>query len=764
MNPLRTIQKTWTSFAWWAKCAILGFAIPIFGVVALDFNLFNLFGPVPSYKSLALTQPEQASFIYAKGGEVLGKYFDENRSSIPFSKMSPNLMKALVATEDVRFYKHNGIDFSSFPGLALDAMKGRSRGGSTITQQLAKNLFKTRRLDKAGLVGRVPVLRTLVAKGKEWILAVKLERTFTKREILAMYLNTVDFGGNTFGINTAAHNFFGVDPSQLDYAQAATLIGMLKAPTYYSPTKYPERSKIRRNVVLSNLRDAGVFTLSQYKSLKNEELALVRREPSKTNEDDLKSYFRQAVEEHLQPWCDSTGYDLYRDGLKIITTLDYRIQSHAEEALLERMKSLQATFNNHWRGQNPWVDDKDKEIPFFIESEAKKTTTYALLSKKYKGDSTQIWSQLNAPHKMKVFSWKGENDTTLSVMDSLRHMKRLLNAGFVAIDPYVGEVRAWVGGINHQFFQYDHVSQAKRQPGSTFKTFAYTAAIAEGYSPCYTFVDKPVTINYVENGEAKSWSPHNADRSFSGGNTTLRRGIGRSINTITAQLTAQVGWDTVAYWAKRLGINSKLAKVPSICLGSSEVNLLELTGAYCTFPNKGIRVSPILVTQIYDRDGRKIATFDAKPTPVMTDEDAFLMMHMLKGTMEEPGGTSQNLWSFDIFRGNEVAGKTGTTSNHADGWYIGITKDLVCGAWVGGDNRSIHFRTSSLGEGSKTALPIYGRFLEKVYQDPLSGITMGYFPKPDFKVKRPYRCASSFIPKKDSTLASPSDSTAQIGT
>ncbi len=735
-------SSLWSAFGF----GLIGFMVYIFLV---DTNFLFLFGASPSLDKLENPRSDQASELYTADGQLIGKYFRENRSPVKYEKISPMLIKALIATEDVRFYDHSGIDPEATLAIFAALAKGENRGGSTITQQLAKNLYKIRTEGSKGVLGYIPGISTLINKTKEWITAIKLEENYTKQEILTMYLNTVDFGSNSFGIKVAAKTFFGTSPDSLKTEEAAVLVGLLKAPTTYSPRFNPENSLRRRNTVIGQMAKYRVIPQRMADSLSALPIALHYK--VENHYDGPATYFRGAVSEHVKKWCAENGYDLYRDGLKIYTTIDSRLQKLAEQAVEKRMRDLQKKFKRHWGDKNPWVDDKDKEIPGFLEASMRRTEYYKKLQKKFNNDQAAIEAEIRRPREMNVFTWDTptmEKTVTMSPLDSLAYYKKILRAGMVTMDPHSGQVKAWVGGINFKYFKYDHVKQAKRQPGSTFKPFVYVTAIDKGYSPCDRLRDSRVTINYIEKGEAKSWSPHNADYHFSGANITLRHAMGKSINSVTAQLTEKVGWETVAEYAKKLGIKSPLQAFPSIGLGSSDVSLFELVGAYGTFMNNGFRTEPMFVTHIEDRNGNVIHTFMPKQKKVISSETAWLMTHMLKGGMEEQGGTSQALWEYDLGwrKGNEVGGKTGTTSNHSDGWYVGVTKDLITGVWVGGDDRSIHFRTSSMGEGSKTALPVYGIFMENVYKNPDLGYTFGRFPKPTVKIRKKYIC-QSFIPK-----------------
>jgi len=704
----------------------------------LRLNITFLFGGFPDYENLDNPTSDQASEIYSSDGVLLGKYYRENRSPVPYEEISPNVVKALIATEDTRFYTHSGIDLKGFFAIFYYSLKGAKRGSSTITQQLAKNIFKTR-VDK-GLFGYIPVVNVLLAKAKEWMLAVELERRYTKTEILTLYLNTVDYGSNSFGIKTAARTFFDTSPDSLTIPQSAVLVGLLKAPTLYSPRSNPENCLNRRNTVFELMVDADALSKEEAENFKKTPLKITYTKED--HNDGYATYFRGELSKFLQKWCESNNKNLYADGLKIYTTIDSRMQKYAEEAVEKHLSKLQKTFFEHWKGKNPWRYENKQEIPGFLESAIKKTDTYTWLVQKYgKGhDSIQIY--LKTPRRMKVFTWEGEKDTTFSSIDSLRYYKHFLHTGFMSMDPFSGEIKAWVGGVNYKYFKYDHVKQGKRQPGSAFKPFVYTAAIANGYSPCHLLPDVPITFRYKEKDKEIVWSPKNADWVFTGDSLTLRRAMGRSINSITAHLMKLVGPEEVIKYARRLGISSYLKPVPSLALGASDVSVHEMTGAYAAFVNSGVWIEPYFVARIEDRNGNILQEFVPKTKDALSEELAYVMVHMLKGGTEERGGTSQALFQYDIFRGNEVGGKTGTTSNHSDGWFMGITKSHVAGMWVGAEDRSIHFRTSQLGEGARVALPIFGLYMEKVYADTSLGIRKGYFKRPkklSININCPYR-------------------------
>lgn len=709
-------------------------------LLSVNFNLFGLFGPSPKLNDLKDPEISIASELFASDSTRIGRYYLENRSPVEFSDLSPTLINTLLATEDIRFYKHNGIDIKATAAAIWSTARGDKRGGSTITQQLIKNLYKTRHKNQKGWLGYIPGVNILVDKLKEWINALKLEFYYSKDEILTMYLNTVDFGSHAFGIKAASKTFFDKSPSDLNPAEAAVLIGLLKAPSYYSPVQNPGNALRRRNSILMQMQRYGFLSDAEADSLVKSKLALHFRQ---NHDDDDASYFKDAVARSLQDWSKESGYNIYTDGLKIYTTLDPKLQEYAEQAVNQHMKKLQQRFYEHWQGQNPWVNSKGKEIEGFIEDLAKQTPQYERLAKRFSKHPDSVNYFLNQPHKMSVFSWQGSTDTIMSIMDSIRYYRHLLNTGFVSMDPATGFVKAWVGGINFRFFKFDHVNQARRQPGSVFKAFVYTAAFEHGLGPCDTRIDQPVRVRYSEKGETKTWSPHNADWNFTWDNVTLKNAFARSINSIAVQLTNEMGWDKVVECAQRLGVSSPLRNVPSICLGSSDVTLLEIVNAYCVLVNNGLLNEPVLVTRIVNRDGKEIYRYSPETKQVVDAETAFLMSIMLRSGLTEAGGTTQGLWEYDLFRyDTEFGGKTGTSSNFSDGWFMGVTPKLVSGVWVGGEHRNVRFRTSALGEGLKTALPVYGLFMEKVLRDPDLKRYRGKFAKPSIKIRKPYNCAS----------------------
>ena len=731
-------------------------------VFMLNYNVLYLTGQMPSVEELKNPKLNQSSEIYSQDGVMIGKFYAENRTPIKYENIPKSLINALVATEDARFYEHGGVDPRAI-GRALISF-GKDGGGSTITQQLAKNLFKTRRKNSSGLLNKLPFVRKIIYKSKEWLMALKLERNFTKDEIITYYFNTVDFGSNAFGLKTAARTFFNKLPDSLNVQEGAVLVGLQKATTNYNPLKNPKRSKERRDVVLGQMAKYKFLTKSQADSISA--LPLVTDFTPENPYSGPASYLKNVVQDYVKKWGEENGYDLYTSGLKIYTTIDSRMQKYAEDATSQKMKQLQHTFDNHWRGRNPWIDEDGNELPGFIDSVARRTERYKSLSKRFMPlypDSIMYYMK-NVKYKMRVFSWdneRGYDSTRMTPYDSIAYYKHFLQSGMVAMDPHTGYIRAWVGGLDYDYFKYDHVKQGKRQPGSTFKPFVYTTAIDDtliNLSPCDRIQDRPFRKEYRENGEDKVWEPRNSTGYYTYSHMTLRRAMARSVNSITAQLTDDVGPERVAQYAHRMGIKSKLEAVPSIGLGSSDVSLYELVGAYCTFANDGEAIDPMIVQRIEDRDGNVIETFSSKARRAISSETAFLMRYMLQGGLQESGGTSQSLWSYNLFKNhNEIGAKTGTTSNNSDGWFVALSDKLVVGAWVGGDDRSIHFRSTDLGEGAKTALPLVGQFLEKLYADPKFKNLQGPFPKATVPIVKEYQnCGYS----GDDEPAAESDSTA----
>jgi penicillin-binding protein 1A len=482
----------------------------------------------------------------------------------------------------------------------------------------------------------------------------------------------------------------------------------------------------------------NIISEAQYDSLCKQPLGLNYNNGS---DDDDAGYFSNSVARFLRTWLKENGYDLYRDGLKIYTTLNSRLQGYAEAATIDQMKVLQRNFDTYIGKNDPWQDEHGKPIPGFIDEIMKQEKVYKKLHKHFNGNSDSINFYLNQKHRTKVFTWKGEKDTTFSYFDSIRYFNRFLHGSLISMNPENGHVLTWVGDINYNYFKFDHVKQSRRQPGSTFKTFIYTAAIDNGYAPCDEITDSPVSINYTENGIEKTWAPQNVTCKFTGDTVTLKHAFARSINSIAVKLTKELGWQKVMDYASKMGITTKLNNVPSVAIGSSDISLYELVNAYCPIINGGYRVEPMLVTQIIDKNGKVIKEFEPEKTRVISEETAFLMVQMLRGGLSEPHATTQALFAYDLFKSKiEFGGKTGTSQNYSDGWFVGVTPKIIGGAWVGGEYRSIHFRSNTQGEGCHTALPIFGRFMEKVLHDQKYNYLKVGFPKPKEKIKKYYSC------------------------
>lgn len=709
-------------------------------LLAVNMNLFWLFGKMPSVEDLDNPKSEIASEIISSDGKVLGKYFYENRSPATFDEISPNVINALIATEDVRFTKHSGID----PRSMVRVLKGvltfnRQGGGSTITQQLAKNLFKLRNDDSfEGILYNVPLVKTLIIKSKEWITAVKLERRYTKKEIMKMYLDTIEFSSGAHGIKSAAKTYFQKDPSKLTMEEAALLVGMIQNPSRFNPKFHPEAAKTRRNTVLSQMKKYEKITPEEFEKFSAKPIVLNYSPDSHNN--GPAPYFRDYLKSWAKNELKKMGYDpndLYTKGFKIYTTIDSRMQQYAEEAMEEHMREQQKNFYAHWGNKNPWVQRKNanssasyEEIPGFIENVAKRTQRYRALSRKFDGDEKQILAEMDKKVDMTIFSWKGQIDTLMSPMDSIRYYKKILNMGMLAMDPRNGHIKAWVGGINFKYFKYDHVEQAKRQPGSTFKPFVYATAIDNGFSTCDPVTDEPVTFGVADGLSGGSYTPKNADGKYSYQTMTLRRALAKSINSISARLVKQFKPEAVIRMAHQLGIKSELPNSPSISLGVGDVSLYELLSGYAVFANGGKYTEPLFVTRIEDKHGELIREYLPDQKEVLSAETAYKMVHMLRGGVQA-GGTSAGLARYGIVDGNEIGGKTGTTSNYSDGWYVGVTQNLIAGVWSGADDRAIHFRTLAYGQGGRMAMPAFGIFMKKVYADKKIGLEKTKFEIPD---------------------------------
>ncbi len=713
-------------------------------LLAVDNNLFGLFGQSPGFSDIKNPETSEASEIYSADSVMLGRYFSENRSPVKYEDISPILIRTLVDTEDERFYKHRGIDYAGLFAAVKDMAGGHARGASTITQQLAKNLFRVRTQYSTGRLGQIKGLGILVMKAKEWIVASKLEMTFTKEDILTMYLNTVDFGCNSYGIKTACRTYFGTTPDHISYEQAAVLVGLLKATSTYNPRLHPDACLERRNLVLSQvykqghiLVDGTPATQAQFDSI----CAIpVRLTESRTESsyDGEAPYFRQELSEYIsdlyrqgkiQGYDEENKLDLYADGLKIYTTLDTRMQQYAEEAVRKHMSTLQQRFREHWSGRNPWVDEHGREIPGFIEKIAQKSGYYKILEKKYPDAPDSVRYYMNKPHKVKLFTYNGPMEQEMSTMDSIRYMVAFLHTGFVAIEPDTRHVKAWVGDIDYDSWQYDKVTSL-RQPGSTFKLFVYTEAMNQGMAPNTRRPDQYKVYADTVDGYITRWAPRNSSGYFSGANLTLKNAFAMSVNSVAATLGYECGIHNIASTAHAMGITNDLVETPSMVLGSSDVRLFDMVNSYCTVANDGKYRKPVMVTKIIDRNGNVI--YDAtqeEEVQAIPYRSAYLMQQLLQGGMS---GTSSSLRSYvnEVYKEADWGGKTGTSNNQSDAWFMGVTPKLVGGAWVGGEYRSIHFRTAALGQGSRMALPIFGYFMNAVMKDDRFTKYHAHFPEP----------------------------------
>ncbi|MBQ9652578.1 MAG: penicillin-binding protein [Prevotella sp.] len=754
---------------WYTKactifCSLIVLFIIYLGMV--DMNFLWLFGKSPGYFSgINKPQTSTASEIYSADGVLIGKFFNENRTPVKYEDVNPVFWKVLIDTEDERFYSHWGIDPIGVFAAAKDALLHHdARGASTITQQLAKNMFRVRTQYSTGLLGNIPGLKMLIVKTKEWIIATKLETKFSKEEILTMYANTVDFGSNAYGIKTACKTYFDTTPKDLTIEQAAVLVGMLKATTTYNPISHPDNSIKRRNVVLANMIEKGDITKAQYDSLSRIPITLDFSVES--NYDGQAQYFREAVADHLSEWCKENGYDLYNSGLKIYTTIDTRMQKYAEEAAIKQMKQVQRNFDSHWAHMEPWQDENHQPIRGFIEGIAKRLPVYKYLTRKFPNQPDSVDAYLNKPHTVKLFDYEqGIIEKEMSTLDSIRYMVSFMHCGFVAMEPHTGYVKAWVGDVDFNSWKYDKVT-AQRQPGSTFKLFVYTEAMNQGLTPVDKRRDEYIRMEVYDpkKQETTVWAPTNANGYFTGDSMPLKSAFAQSINSVAVRLGQEMGIRNIAATAHDMGIESPLDETPSLALGSSDVNLLELTDAYCCVADNGRHIEPVLVTRIVDQDGNEVYTAPTESKQVIPQKSAFYMQQMMMGGLREPGATSMSL---NHWVGNkkaldtEFGGKTGTSNNHSDAWFMCISPNLVCGAWVGGEYRCIHFRTGALGQGSKTALPICGYFLESVMNDPVFTKYHGKFTPPAEEIPRNTYIGESYYLHRPDTAEI--DSTAVSG-
>jgi penicillin-binding protein 1A len=706
------------------------FWVAYFSLVAFIFILFIFislggFGFMPSLEELENPKSNLASEIFSADQKVIGKYYIENRSNVHYDELSPNLVNALIATEDVRFERHSGIDFKAMIRVFSGIFTGGKGGGSTITQQLAKNLFPRGENQN--------FFTTVITKLKEWVMAIKLERNYSKQEIIALYFNTVPFGSQAFGVKSAAKIFFNKDPKDLKIEEAAVLVGMLKAPSWYNPVRNPERALKRREVVLHQMEKYDYITSEAYDSIRILPLDMSQYIPQDQNSG-RATYLREHLRGYLVKWCeehkkpDGESYNLYKDGLKIYTTINSKMQQYAEEAVKEYLgKELQPMFFKHWKGVKNAPFDRNMtqgDIDKIMRQAMERSDRYIHL-KKNNIDEQEILKIFRTPVDMTVFSWKGDLDTTMTPLDSIKYYKFFLRTGMMSVEPQTGYVRAYVGGIDYKYFKYDHVKVGKRQVGSTFKPFLYTLAMQEGeFSPCSKVPNIPVSFDL---GDGTQWVPSNSDEDDNGKMVTLKYALANSINYVSAYLMKRSSPMAVINLVRKMGVTSKIDAVPSICLGTPDISVYEMTGAMATYANKGIYIEPIFITRIEDKYGNLLASFIPKQQEAMNEETAFLMTNLMKGVVE--GGTGSRLrYKFGLTA--PIAGKTGTTQNNSDGWFIGLTPQLVSGVWVGAEDRSVHFRNITMGQGAAMALPIWAIYMKKIYADKTLKLSTSDFEYP----------------------------------
>lgn len=712
------IKKLWIAYGCLVAVVILFFA----------FISFGWLGFMPSFEELENPKTNLATEIISEDGYVLGKYYIENRSNVPYSQLPKTLVDALISTEDARFYKHAGIDLKALFRAASGVVFGGSQGGgSTITQQLAKNLFP-RESDRN-------LLEISFAKFKEWVVAVKLERSYSKEEIIAMYFNTVDFGNLSHGIKSAAKTYFDKEPIDLSIDEGAILVGMLKAPTKYNPRRNPDNAFNRRNTVLSQMVKYDYLSKEDYEKVKTLPIDMSRFKVQ-DHKVGTATYFREYLRLEIDKWAkenpkpDGTTWNIYKDGLKIYTTINYKMQQYAEEAVQEWIcQELQPKFFKELKNNKnaPFVRLSEEQTQRIMKQAMKNTDRYRTLKKEGFSEA-DINKNFSTPVKMWVRSrdGKGEIDTTMSPMDSIRYMKSFLNCGFMVMDPHTGQVKAYVGGIDYQNFQYDHVTKAQRQVGSTFKPFVYTIAMQEGeYYPCSLVPNLPVTI---ETPGSEPWTPHNSSKYKVGQMITLSEALAQSLNNVSAYLMKRYGPSAVVHMVRKMGMTSDIPEVPAICLGACELTLYEMVGAINTFNNKGVYVKPIFVTKICNSKGNVLATFNTTQNEVMDEFSAYKTVRLMQGVVNS--GTAIRL-NYRYQLNMPMAGKTGTTDNNSDGWFMGYTPLLTAGVWVGCEDRSAHFRSTAEGQGANAALPVWALFMKKCYSDPSLKLEKIDFEKPE---------------------------------
>lgn len=675
-------------------------------IAVLFLILFTVWIETPWNSELRRIRNQVASEVYSADSVMLGRFYLQDRTEVEYNDIAPAVIDALVATEDARFYQHGGVDYRSLGRVIVKSIIQQDEsagGGSTLTQQLSKNLYPRK---------RYWLFSMLINKMREVRTAVKLENIYSKEELITLYLNTVPFADNVFGIEAAAERFYSIDAKELSIDQAAVLVGMLKATYSYNPRLFPDRALKRRNIVLRQMVKYNYLTKTKADSLVRLPIELEYTKIS--HHQGLAPYFREYLKSELLNWCKThenehgDNYNLYTDGLKIYTTIDSKLQAYAEKAVTQQMTEIQKTFFNHWGREKPW---KGKEI--VLEQAIQRSSRYMKLKEQGLPEE-EIMKELQKPIPMTLFNWQGVQEAVISPVDSIIHHLQFLNAGFLAMDPTNGQIKAWVGGIDHDFYQYDHVNvNTKRQVGSIFKPIVFATALEKGVEPCHfisasrpTYIDK----------EGKEWTPRNTQNDYEV-EYTMRGALAYSVNTVSAKLIQEAGVENTIALARAMGITSDIPDVPSIALGASSVSLMEMTTVFSCFANKGIPVSPYYISSIRDLDGRVFDDFNGtgEKKRVFSEETAALMISLLKGVVNE--GTAARLrYQYGIY--NDVAGKTGTTQSNADGWFMAMTPKLVIGTWVGADDPRIRFRRTDLGQGSSTALPITGVFLKQVNNDP----------------------------------------------
>jgi len=708
------------------------------GVMALFFTLasWGFFGSMPSFEDLENPESNLATEIISSDGVTIGKFYNENRTPIKYEDLPQSLVKALVATEDERFYEHSGIDAKRTLGAALKL--GANGGASTLTQQLAKLLFHGE--------GSTFKLFRVIQKVKEWIIAVKLERQYTKNEIIAMYLNKADFVNTAVGIRSASKVYFGKEPRDLTIDEAAMFVGMLKNPSLYNPLRRLEKVRLRRNTVLGQMVRNGILNQATKDKLAGKPIVLHFHPES--HKEGTATYFREFLREYMKNWAkenkkpDGSDWDIYSDGLKIYTTIDSKIQEHAEEAVQAHMKNLQKEFFEQQKDNKnaPFLKITPEETSRIMDKAMKSSERWRIMKEDDKSEE-EIIASFGVKTKMKIFSWKGEIDTLMTPTDSIRYYKHFLQAGLMSMEPKTGHIKAWVGGIDYKYFQYDHVGQGARQVGSTFKPFVYATAIEQlGMSPCDSIIDSPFMIHKGRHNVTEDWEPKNSDRQYRG-MVTLRRALANSINTVSAKLMDKVGPEAVVALTKKLGVKSDIPVQPSIALGAVEITVEDMVAAYSTFANQGVYIKPQFISRIEDKNGVVLYETVPESHDVLNKDIAYAVIKLLEGVTEEGsgvrlrtqgGGSGDNCWTgYPYMFTNPIAGKTGTSQNQSDGWFIGMVPNLVTGVWVGCEDRSARFKGITYGQGATAALPIWGYMMKKCYEDKDLLISKDPFERPD---------------------------------